>query len=344
MNVDTSKGEAMKVLVVGGSGFIGTRLIEVLLAEGHRVVNLDLAPSAAHPELTEIGDVRNFTDVKSAAAGCEAIINLAAEHRDDVKPLSRYQDVNVNGISTVIKAAEANAILRIVFTSTVAVYGLDKVDPAEHSAVEPFNEYGRTKYAAELLLRQWVSADHRRSLSVVRPAVVFGENNRGNVYNLARQIASGRFVFVGKGLNKKSMGYVGNIAVFLAAQLQAPSGDNLTNFADKPDLTTRELVNLVRESLGGKARRQISVPYWLGMLGGRGFDLLATVLKKNLPISAIRVKKFCAETTVDTTRLQASGFRPAFTLREALQRTVKAEFIDRDGLADAPGEDTAGSE
>jgi len=323
----------VKVLVIGGSGFIGTRLIGQLLTDGHQVTNLDIAPSATHPELTEIGDVRVFTDVKSASAGCDAIINLSAQHRDDVKPLSLYEEVNVGGAKVVVKAAEANAVQRIVFTSTVAVYGLDKVNPSETSPVEPFNEYGRTKLAAEKVLGEWAAGDPSRTLAVVRPSVVFGENNRGNVYNLARQIASGRFVFVGKGQNKKSMSYVGNIAVFLASRLSAPAGVDLTNFADKPDLTTRELVDLVRGALQGKGRSHLSIPLWLGMIAGHGFDLLAKVTRKNLPISAIRIKKFAAETTVDTSKLLASGFQPAYTLTDALKATVKAEFVDRDGLA-----------
>ncbi|RIJ71427.1 NAD-dependent epimerase/dehydratase family protein [Nakamurella silvestris] len=327
----------MKVLVIGGSGFIGTRLIRQLLADGHEVTNLDIAPSQEHPQITVIGDVRQFTDVKSAAVGVDAIINLSAQHRDDVKPLSLYEEVNVGGARTVIKAAEANAVNRIVFTSTVAVYGLGKVNPNENSPVEPFNEYGRTKLAAEKLLRAWADGDAQRSLSMVRPSVVFGEANRGNVYNLARQIASGRFVFVGKGRNRKSMAYVGNIAVFLAGRLSAPTGTDITNFADKPDLTTRELVDLVRDSLQGRAKSQLSIPLWLGTIAGYGFDLLAKVTRRNLPISSIRIKKFAAETTVDTGKLQASGFVPAYTLTEALRATVKAEFVDRDGLADPPG-------
>lgn len=334
----------MKVLVIGGSGFIGSRLISVLLADGLQVVNLDIAPSAAHPSITEIGDVREFTDVKSAAVGVDAIINLSAQHRDDVKPVSLYEEVNVGGAATVIKAAEANAVNRIVFTSSVAVYGLDKVNPSEDSPVEPFNEYGRTKLAAEKLLREWASGDPARSLAIVRPSVVFGENNRGNVYNLTRQIASGKFVFVGKGRNRKSMSYVGNIAVFLSRQLAAPAGVSLTNFADKPDLTTRELVDLIRDVLQGKAKSNLSIPLWLGMIAGHGFDLLAKILRRNLPISAIRIKKFAAETTVDTTALLASGFEPAFSLKDALRRTVKAEFIDRDGLSDAPDASGGGSE
>ena len=87
----------MKVLVIGGSGFIGTRLVDELLAQGHEVSIFDVNHSEKHPHLTQQGDVRSLTDLNAATEGKDAIYNLAAEHRDDVTPLSLYHDVNVEG-------------------------------------------------------------------------------------------------------------------------------------------------------------------------------------------------------------------------------------------------------
>jgi GlcNAc-P-P-Und epimerase len=83
-------------------------------------------------------------------------------------------------------------------------------------AIAPFNEYGRSKYQAEEVFRRWQQEDaNQRTLVIVRPTVVFGERNRGNVYNLLKQLASGHFVMVGKGPKYKSMAYVENVAAFL---------------------------------------------------------------------------------------------------------------------------------
>jgi len=315
----------MRVLVIGGSGFIGTRLIGVLLERGHDVVNLDRAASTEYPALTTLGDVCALSDVSAASAGVDAIVNLAAEHRDDVQPLSRYTAVNVEGAQTVITSAEINGVGRIVFTSSVAVYGLDKVNPEESWEPEPFNEYGRTKLAAERVFTEWAESDTTRSLAIIRPSVVFGEGNRGNVHTLANQVASGRFIQVGKGDNRKSMSYVGNIVEFLADSLDVPAGVRVTNFADKPDLTTTELVALLRRTLGKRGSR-LRLPLPVGVAAGHTLDLIARVSGRTFPISAVRMRKFAAETTVSTDRLAATGFTPRYSLEDSLVRTLAAEF------------------
>lgn len=321
-----SAARARPVLIVGGSGFIGRRLTEVLLARGRAVRNFDAQESPVEAVETVIGDVLDTAALSAAARGCDAIINLAAVHRDDVRPLSLYEQVNVGGARSVVAAAQANGIHQIIFTSSVAVYGLDKHDVTEDSVPEPFNEYGRTKLLAEEVFTAWASADAARSLTIVRPSVVFGEGNRGNVYTLARQVASGRFLMIGRGTNAKSMSYVGNVAEFLADTLGSPVGIRTLNYADKPDLTTSELVTAIRSSLGSRAGRTLSVPLPLGLAAGHLFDLVGRMTRRTFPISAVRVRKFVADTSVNTDRLEATGYRPKYDLNEAVARTVVAEF------------------
>jgi nucleoside-diphosphate-sugar epimerase len=262
--------------------------------------------------------------------GVDAVINLAAEHRDDVRPASRYDLVNVEGARSLVAAAEAAGVQTIVFTSTVAVYGLRRPEPDEEVGLEPFNDYGRTKALAEEVLRDWAAKDAGRSLSIVRPCVVFGEHNRGNVYNLLAQIASRRFVMVGDGTNCKSMAYVGNVARFLATLVDAGPGVRTLNYADKPDLPAGELVALVRKEFG-MAPPRVRLPRALGMLLGHVADVVARVTRRSLPISAVRVEKFTAQTTVNTQRLAATGYQPTYTLDEGLRRMLASDFADRLG-------------
>lgn len=323
-----------RVLVIGGSGFIGTRLLSVLRERGHQVRNLDLQPSATHDDVSVVGDVRSVDDVKKAAADHDVIVNLAAEHRDDVRPLSRYDEVNVGGAQSVVAAAEALEIDRIVFTSTVAVYGLDRPNADETAQPQPFNDYGRTKLLAEGEFRTWQEGGAGRGLLVVRPSVVFGEGNRGNVYTLAKQVSSGRFLMVGNGRNRKSMAYVGNIAEFLADATVGPAGAVTLNFADKPDLSTGELVTHLQRELGTGRARSLRLPLPIGMAAGHAFDLLAKLTKRTFPISAVRIRKFAADTTVNTDRLQATGHRARYDLPEGLRRTLAAEFGAGSGRSD----------
>jgi nucleoside-diphosphate-sugar epimerase len=315
----------MKVLVSGGSGFIGSRLIDVLLERGHTVTNFDTVSPRSGTVAHITGDVRDVAALTATAQGHDAIVNLAAAHRDDVEPQSLYNEVNVGGARAVTAAAAANGIDRLIFTSSVAIYGLDKVNPTEDFEPDPFNEYGRSKLAAEKVFTEWALADSSRSLAIIRPSVVFGEGNRGNVHTLANQVASGRFIQVGDGANRKSMSYVGNIVEFLADSLAAPAGVQVTNFADKPDLTTSELVALLRQTLG-KRGSNLRLPLTLGVAGGHVLDIVAKLTGRTFPISAVRMRKFAAETTVGTDRLTATGFHPRFSLEESLVRTLAMEF------------------
>ena len=96
----------MKILVTGGSGFVGTRLIEDLIAKHHSVKNFDLRPSLLHVDRTVIGDVRDKNSIAQACEGIEAVYHLAAEHRDDLRPISRYYETNVHGANNLVHALE----------------------------------------------------------------------------------------------------------------------------------------------------------------------------------------------------------------------------------------------
>ncbi|MDR0435536.1 MAG: NAD-dependent epimerase/dehydratase family protein [Propionibacteriaceae bacterium] len=316
----------MKVLVAGGSGFVGSRLVPLLVERGHEVRVYDLVVNPELSDITVRGDVREVEPYLAAALDCDAIINLAAAHRDNVRPVELYHTTNVDGARVTTEVAERVGIQRIVFTSSVSVYGLNKPPSRESDPTAPFNAYSKSKLAAEQVYRAWYDAAAGRTLQIVRPSVIFGERNRGNVYTLAKQIKSGRFLTVGDGKNRKSMAYVGNVVEFLASLLEDGNGYRLLNYADKPDMSTNELVATIRGALGRDPKMTLRLPLWLGILGGRCFDLLAKLLRRELPISSIRIEKFAAETVVDTTALEATGFARTFTLAEGLRRTVAAEF------------------
>ena len=321
------------ITLIGASGFVGTRLITQLGTEN--CTNLDKNNSAKYPEITIIQDIRENNLVNAIPSSTKTIVLLAAEHRDDVSPTSLYYDVNVEGTRNVLNAMDEKGIKNIVFTSSVAVFGLNKTNPDESHPVDPFNHYGKSKWQAEEVLREWFSKDPgNRSLTIIRPTVIFGERNRGNVYNLLKQIASGKFMMVGKGTNKKSMAYVGNIVAFIQYLIETQKpGYRLFHYIDKPDTNMNELVQQVEKSLNKKLPA-VRLPYWLGYMGGLSFDILAKLTGKKFSVSAVRVKKFCATTQFDATAAHSSGFKVPFALSEGLHRTLHYEFIDleKDGV------------
>ncbi len=152
-------------------------------------------------------------------------------------------------------------IRTIVFTSTVEVYGFAPIGTDESVEIAPFNDYGRSKYEAEQVFKAWqAEVPEERTLVIIRPTVVFGEQNRGKVYNLLRQIASGRFVMVGKDENRKSMAYVENIAAFIEYSLSFKPGVHVYNYIDKPDFSMNGLVARVNRLLGRPERIRFTTP------------------------------------------------------------------------------------
>lgn len=319
----------LNISIVGGSGFIGSRLCNRLSrSNDFAFVIIDKVSSTTFPNNAIIADVRSVDELTEAVVDGSVIVNLAAEHRDDVRPLSLYDEVNVQGARNICAAARERNVNTIVFTSTVAVYGFAPIGTDETGSIAPFNDYGRTKYEAELVFKTWQAEDPLvRTLVIVRPTVAFGEQNRGNVFNLLRQIASGRFVMVGGGNNRKSMAYVENIAAFLEYALTFKPGVHIYNYIDKPDFTMNTLVGTVNRILGKSERIGFRLPYSVGFLIGKVFDLAAAVTGKRFAISSIRVKKFCAN-SVYNTALERSGFVPPVPLIEALEKTVRYEFLE----------------
>lgn len=316
------------VVVVGGAGFIGTRLSKRFASTNVNFRLVDKVPSESFPEHGSMADVRSLDDLRAVMPENSILINLAAEHRDDVRPRSLYDDVNVQGARNLCQVAEEKGIKTIIFTSSVAVYGFASPGTDESGKLNPFNDYGRTKAEAEQIFLEWQGQNPDvRSLVIIRPTVVFGERNRGNVYNLLSQIASGRFIMIGKGLNRKSMAYVENVAAFIEYSLGFGPGIHLFNYIDKPDLDMNTLVISVRRELGRAGGSNIRLPYPVGYGVGKLFDILASFTRKSFPVSSVRVKKFCSTTQFDTS-LKSTGFVPPVSLEDGLRRTVRYEFLE----------------
>lgn len=319
----------MKIAITGGAGFIGTRLAQKLVDDGHQIIILDVKQSEAFPQQSFIVDITDKDAVMQALKGADAIYHLAAEHRDDVSPLSKYYDVNVQGGQNVIDAARAHDIKHIIFTSSVAVYGLDAGDPetgsVETDQPDPFNDYGQSKYDSEKTFEAWAAEDPSRILVMMRLVATFGPGNRGNIYTLINQVHKNKFIMIGDGSNHKSVAYVGNVAAFLHTCLSFEPGVHIYNYADKPDLNMRDMVENIRGAMG-KSGLGPKLPYALGLLGGGVFDIAAKITGKTFPISTIRVKKFCANTVVNADKVRADGFSAPYTLADGLKEMIEADF------------------
>lgn len=328
---DNDKG----VAVIGGAGFVGSRLASRFENSGIQYSIHDIYINECKNKNTVQMDVRDSLSLEKLE-GHSVIVNLAAEHRDDIWPVSRYDDVNVDGAINICNAARKFDINKIIFTSSVAIYGFAPPNTDESGQPNYFNDYGRTKYLAEQEFQKWLAEDpNNRTLVIVRPTVIFGEANRGNMYNLLRQISSHKFAMLGNGKNIKSIAYVENVAAFLEYTLSFNPGLHIYNYIDKPDFDMNTLVSYVREVLFNKSNVGIRIPSFVAMSLGYLADFLNSVMKANLPVSSIRVKKFMSTTQFSSSIIK-TGFIAPISIHDGLNKTLKYEFIDNnfDQVAD----------
>jgi nucleoside-diphosphate-sugar epimerase len=314
-----------KITVIGGAGFVGTNLCQKLADRQIDFEILDLRKSLRFADKCKIADVRELSSLRAAVTG-DAVVNLAAIHRDDVRDKTEYYRTNVTGAENVVKICNEKNIKKIVFTSSVAVYGYPTVAVGEAGEIRPFNEYGKTKYLAEERLRDWERSGDA-SLIIVRPTVIFGEGNRGNVYNLLRQIARRNFIMIGSGKNIKSMAYIGNLVAFLDVCIETERKYAVYNYVDTPDLDMNSLVRHAQKNLRHRAPINLRIPIWFGLILGYIADGASRISGKRFPLSSIRVRKFCSSTSFSSAKLDLDGFTPPFELLEGINRTISSEFI-----------------
>ena len=315
-----------KILVIGGSGFVGSNLIN-LFNNKLNILNFDKNNSDFHQDITFIGNILDPNALDNAMNDINYVILLAAEHKDNVLPKSLYYDVNVKGTQNVLDSMDRNGVKNLIFTSSVAVYGLNKQSPTEDSPKDPFNDYGKSKLMAENIIIHWYNINKaNKSITIIRPTVIFGKNNRGNVFNLLKQIFLKKFIMIGDGNNKKSMAYVENVALFIKNRLEANKiGCEIYNYVDKPDLTMNELVNEI-ELISNLNIPKFKLHYVPALLIGYIFDFFSLFFNRSFSISSVRIKKFCSTTQFGSEKIKQI-FKPKYSLREGLKITILNEFM-----------------
>lgn len=311
------------ILLTGGSGFIGSHFHKAIPNED--IVNLDLNKPTFENHSTFVqGDIRKKEDVVNALKGrkIDFIISLAAKHHDFGVGHDEYFDTNEDGTRVICEAASEAGIDKIVFFSSVAVYGIRPEISTEQMDPLPDGPYGASKLAGEKVLEKWAAEKRTRSVLIIRPTLVFGPNNMANMRNLIRQIDSGYYFHLGKADNVKSIAYVENVVaatLFLANRMKP--GVAIFNYADEPQLSTRQIGETIAAELGRKIR--LTVPRTLGIMMGLPFDLIIKVTGKNLPISTARIKKLGTQTYHSARKVLSEGFNPRVSTIDGLKKMVQ---------------------
>lgn len=309
-------------LLTGGSGFIGSHFHRIIPNE--ELINFDLvAPKFNHSSKFILGDIRINNNVVNAISGnaIECIISLAAKHHDFGIGHDEYFDTNEEGTRVLCSVASEFAVKKIIFYSSVAVYGLREDVSNEELEPQPDSPYGASKLAGERVLQKWASEDATRQVVIIRPTVVFGEKNVANMFNLIRQIDSGLYFHLGRADNIKSIAYVENLVkatLFLKERMNP--GVVVYNYADEPQLTSRIIGDTIANALGKMIH--LNIPKWLGISVGLPFDLAIKLTGKNLPISSARIKKLGTQTYHSAKKIFEDGFTPKYSTKDGIMKMV----------------------
>ncbi|MBA7600153.1 N-acetyl-alpha-D-glucosaminyl-diphospho-ditrans,octacis-undecaprenol 4-epimerase [subsurface metagenome] len=316
----------MKILVIGAAGFIGKFLTNRLIKEGHKVIGFDINPASEKQKNLYkciTGNILSPDAVLRATNGVDMIITLAAKHHDFGVTREEFFKVNESGTKILLDCASKSEVKNIIFYSTVAVYGTHKEPTTEDTLPVPDNDYGKSKLAAEQLIYKWVEEDKTRCAVIIRPTVVFGPQNYGNVYNLIDKIYRKKFLFVGVGNNIKSVAYVENLVdtnIFLLDKLKP--GIQIFNYSDEPQKTITQIVETITKNLPYGIPK-IKIPLILAVTLGSILDMLAKLTGYNSPITSARMKKFSTLTHHKSEKIRKFGFQQKIEIKEGFRKMVE---------------------
>ncbi|MGB8222446.1 MAG: NAD-dependent epimerase/dehydratase family protein [Polyangiales bacterium] len=323
----------MRVLVTGATGFVGTSLIPLLEQHGHGLT-LALRTSESEDRLpgqsaqsvrrtVVVGEIDAHTDWRDALQGADAVIHLAARaHVFDETADEEEAFVRINSSGTdrlVQQSIEANVERFVLMSSIGAVTQTSEVRVTLDTPCAPSTPYGRSKLAAERALIER-AADSEMGWTILRPTLVYGPGNPGNMQRLIALVKRGWPLPLSSIRNRRSFTFVGNLADATVTALSHPSArDTVFLVADGEDVSTLELIHKIAALTGTRTRLfDVPVPVLLGLAWGA--DRIASASGISLPFGARTVRRLVSSLCVDIEALRAKlDWTPPYSLDEGLR-------------------------
>jgi nucleoside-diphosphate-sugar epimerase len=319
-------------LVTGATGAIGPSVVDALCKSGYRIrtLSLDPPPKGIWPDDIDvcIGDVTDPYTVQAAMTEVESVIHLAALlHIVNPPPALRekYERVNVEGTATVVKAAALSGVRRVVFFSTIAVYGNSACRIlSEDTPPCPDTFYAQTKYAAEQIVLDAKRLDGQPIGTVLRLAAVYGARIKGNYRRLLQSLARDRFIPLGDGKNRRTLVYDKDIGKATALVLSHPlAAGQVYNVSDGHCHTMEEIINAMCRALGRPGPR-FSLPIGPARFAARILENGTKMLGVKSSSFRTTINKYTEDMAVDGMRIQSHlGFVPHYDLDSGWRETVE---------------------
>lgn len=321
-----------RVLITGATGAIGPRIVQAFLDTGNyvRSFSIDDPPGSGWNAAvdTRYGDITDYQSVVDAMQDVDIVIHLAALlHILNPPPGLRdqYERINVGGTKKIVAAAQEAGVRRIVFASTIAVYGASQNQILDESSIpDPDTFYAKTKLQAERIVLSSKNMDDEPMGVVLRFGAVYGSGIKGNYQRLLDAIKKRRFIPLGSGKNRRTLIYDKDLAqaVVIAATHPKAAG-RIFNVTDGEYHTLSEIISAISLSLGRTPPR-LSIPItpvkWLA-------GVIHTITKAfRLPTIIDRgtIDKYTEDIAVCGDAMQTElGFVPAYDLLSGWQDAIK---------------------
>jgi nucleoside-diphosphate-sugar epimerase len=247
----------MRILVTGGSGFVGLALVPRLIADGHEIIvtSRDATASVAGATVRQIGELGPETDWSEALEGIEAVIHLAARvhvmNETASDPLGENRRTNTQGTARLASDAARVGVRHFIFLSTIKVNG-EATGPSPFHATDvpaPQDPYAIAKQEAEQALLG-IAAKEEMRVVIVRPPLIYGPGVRGNFLSLLGLCQKAWPLPFGGIENSRSLIFVGNLADLISRLIEKTKASGVYLCRDGEDLSTPELLRRVAKALG----------------------------------------------------------------------------------------------
>jgi len=320
------------ILVTGGSGMIGRAIIARLVASKQCIVksqvrdrldarkkignSVDLAMvEMLQADFTRVGD----QEMRALTKDCHFVIHAAGLVHSEAASYQEYEVINVRATQQLAEACLANGVHTLVFFSTSAIYGKGPFknigEAGPYSAKTP---YAVSKLTSENYLQTLAGKIPR--IIILRPSLVFGEGDRGNMLSLIRQIKEEKYIHIGGGVTPKSLIYSKDLANAVNLCLQkVPPGYHVFNVANPVPVAMKDLAENIAATLG-VTKKFSSMPEGLLKMGLKAAQAF---MPGKITVTAEQIEKLATETTCSVDSLiKATGFSPATDLKTSIKAEV----------------------
>ncbi|MBD1906698.1 NAD-dependent epimerase/dehydratase family protein [Funiculus sociatus GB2-A5] len=323
----------MRIFITGATGFIGSHLLPFLNQQDWQIVTASRSYDISNKLLNNItqvpiGEIDGNTNWQNAINGIDTVIHLAARAHilqdKSPNPEADFFKVNTEGTANLVKQSIAAGVKHFVFISSIGAIASESNHPlTENTSPQPDTPYRRSKRQAEIALIDLASHSNM-TWTILRPPLVYGAGNPGNMERLVKLIDRGLPLPFGLVKNRRSLIYVGNLVDAIATTLTHPKATNqIFLVSDGQDLSTPQLIRKIADNRGQPCKL-LPVPPSLLKIAGYLGDTVEHLSKKPLPLNTPTINRLLGSLFIDSSHIQTTlNWQPPYTIDEGLLQTLR---------------------